>query len=125
MTSFRTHSVQCISPGGLHHMAYTEWGDASNPRVLICVHGLTRVGRDFDELARSLCQHYRVVCPDVVGRGNSDWLRNPALYEAPQYVSDMVILIARRTALARHFDGRADWHGSGVIARFTDSQIGA
>lgn len=87
--------VTCASPVGLHRMAYTEWGDPQNDRVLICVHGLTRTGRDFDEIALRLSQHFRVICPDVVGRGRSDWLSNPALYSVPQYVSDMVTLISR------------------------------
>ena len=63
--------------------------------VVICVHGLTRCARDFDNLARALCGRYRVVCPDVAGRGDSDWLADPMLYQIPQYVSDMVTLIAR------------------------------
>jgi len=87
--------VTCASAAGLHRMAYTEWGDPDNDRILLCVHGLTRTGRDFDTLARRLAGEYRVVCPDVVGRGRSDWLSNPALYTVPQYVSDMVTLIAR------------------------------
>jgi pimeloyl-ACP methyl ester carboxylesterase len=87
--------VQCLSPAGLHWMRYRQWGDARNPRVVVCVHGLTRTGRDFDRLARALSTHYRVVCPDVVGRGRSDWLRDPAHYRIPQYVADMVTLIAR------------------------------
>jgi pimeloyl-ACP methyl ester carboxylesterase len=76
-------------------MAYAEWGDASNPRVLVCAHGLTRLGRDFDRIARALSDRFRVVCPDVVGRGASDWLRDPKYYVVPQYVTDMVALIAR------------------------------
>jgi len=88
-------AVQCLSPAGLHTMRYVQWGDPRNRRVLVCVHGLTRVGRDFDRLARALAQRYRVVCPDVVGRGASDRLRNPAYYAIPQYVADMVTLIAR------------------------------
>lgn len=87
--------VQCISPAGLHRMAYTEWGDPDNPRVLVCVHGLTRTGRDFDALAARLASRFRVICPDVVGRGRSDWLPNPAFYVVPQYVADMVVLLAR------------------------------
>ena len=68
----RLRHVQCLAAEGLHHMAYWEWGDAANPKVLVCVHGLTRQGRDFDTLARALAGEYRVVCPDVVGRGG--WL---------------------------------------------------
>jgi pimeloyl-ACP methyl ester carboxylesterase len=63
-------------------MAYWEWGDPANPRVLVCVHGLSRQGRDFDTLAADL-SHYRVVCPDVVGRGQSDWLADPMGYAIP------------------------------------------
>ena len=87
--------VTCASPGGLHRMAYCEWGDPDNDRVLLCVHGLTRTGRDFDRLAQRLAGEFRVVCPDVVGRGRSDWLSTPAFYTVPQYVSDMVTLVAR------------------------------
>ena len=76
-------------------MVYWEWGDARNRDVLVCVHGLTRTGRDFDELARTLCSQFRVVCPDVVGRGESDRLADPALYATGQYLSDMVTLLAR------------------------------
>ncbi|CAB3784001.1 2-succinyl-6-hydroxy-2, 4-cyclohexadiene-1-carboxylate synthase [Paraburkholderia ultramafica] len=87
--------VQCASAAGLHRVAYTEWGDPDNPRVLLCVHGLTRSGRDFDRVAAEFAGTYRVVCPDVVGRGLSSWLANPNFYGIPQYVADMVTLIAR------------------------------
>jgi len=95
MTAARLDFVACASPAGLHRMAYWEWGDPDNDRVLVCVHGLTRTGRDFDTLARQLASRYRVVCPDVVGRGASDWLANPVYYTIPQYAADMVTLIAR------------------------------
>lgn len=85
----------CASPKGLHRMAYVEWGDPRNRNILVCVHGLTRSGRDFDELARALCGRFRVVCPDLAGRGDSDRLADPMLYAVPQYVADMVTLIAR------------------------------
>lgn len=91
----RRRSVQCASARGLHRMAYLEWGDARNRDVLVCVHGLTRSSRDFDELARALCGTFRVVCPDVAGRGDSERLADPSLYAVPQYVADMVTLIAR------------------------------
>ncbi|MEY3629856.1 MAG: hypothetical protein RLY91_1622 [Pseudomonadota bacterium] len=76
-------------------MAYWEWGDPHNDNVVLCVHGLTRTGRDFDVLAQALSQRYRVVCPDVVGRGLSDRLSQPMFYAVPQYTSDMVTLIGR------------------------------
>ena len=91
----RRRSVQCISPRGLHRIAYLEWGDPRNRDVVVCVHGLTRVARDFDELARALCARFRVVCPDMAGRGDSDRLADPMLYGVPQYASDCVTLIAR------------------------------
>jgi pimeloyl-ACP methyl ester carboxylesterase len=91
----RMGAVQCMSPAGLHSMRYAEWGDPRNPRVLVCVHGLTRCGRDFDRLGQALQGELRVVCPDVVGCGASDWLRDPTYYAVPQYVADMVTLIAR------------------------------
>ena len=92
---FVERTVQCVSPSGLHRMAYTEWGAADNPQVLICVHGLSRNGRDFDVLAQALAADYRVICPDIVGRGRSDWLRDAANYGIAQYVADMIVLIAR------------------------------
>ncbi len=101
----REHTVQCLSPAGLHRMAYTEWGDPKNTKVLLCVHGLTRCGRDFDFLAESLANEYRVVCPDVVGRGRSDWLRTKSFYGIPQYVADMVTLLARLDADVVHWLG--------------------
>jgi len=104
----RLFHVKCLSPAGFHRMAYTEWGAPDNPRVLVCVHGLTRVGRDFDRLARALAPDYRVVCPDVVGRGRSDWLRDPSYYVVPQYVSDMAALIARLGV------ERVDWVGTSM-----------
>jgi len=91
----RQKFVQCLSPAGFHKMAYVEWGDPANPRVLVCAHGLTRCGRDFDFLAQALAADYRVVCPDIVGRGMSDWLRDPQHYAIPQYAQDMVALLAR------------------------------
>ena len=91
----RRRSVQCASPRGLHRIAYLEWGDPRNRDVLVCVHGLTRTSRDFDDLARALCGRFRVVCPDVAGRGDSDRLADASLYAVPHYVSDMVTLIAR------------------------------
>jgi pimeloyl-ACP methyl ester carboxylesterase len=86
--------VQCANPKGGHRMAFWEWGDAANPKVLICVHGLSRQGRDFDTLARAMRDEYRVICPDVVGRGRSDWLQDPMGYQVPQYVGDMLTLMA-------------------------------
>jgi pimeloyl-ACP methyl ester carboxylesterase len=87
--------VTCAHPGGLHRLAYWQWGDPDNPSVVLCAHGLTRSGRDFDVLARRLADRHRVVCPDMIGRGRSDWLADPMGYAVPQYVADCLTLIAR------------------------------
>ncbi len=84
-----------LGPRGFHSIAYTEWGDPANDRVLICVPGLTRRSRDFDFLARALEDQYRVVCVDLPGRGSSDWLTDPDEYQPPRYAQDMAALIAR------------------------------
>jgi len=102
---FRQRQVQCISASGLHQLAYTEWGDPAGRRVLVCVHGLSRCGRDFDSLARVMSSHYRVVCPDVPGRGMSGWLKNPMEYQVETYVADMVTLLARLDADSVHWVG--------------------
>ena len=105
MTEPRLNHVQCITGKGLHRMAYWEWGDAANPRVLLCAHGLARQGRDFDVLAETMSDQYRVVCPDVVGRGRSDRLADPMGYQIPAYVADMVTLLARVNAQTLHWVG--------------------
>lgn len=94
----RMREVLCASPIGLHRLAYWEWlpeGDLSDRPTVICVHGLTRNARDFDRLAQRLADRYRVICPDMPGRGRSQWLADSALYAVPQYVADCVSLIAR------------------------------
>ncbi|MEO8103711.1 MAG: alpha/beta hydrolase [Betaproteobacteria bacterium] len=97
MNPMRHHFLRGLSSTGFHRLHYTEWGDPANPRVLICAHGLTRCGRDFDTLASAMQDRYRVICPDVAGRGESDWLANKADYNYVQYLNDMVALIARAT----------------------------
>lgn len=94
------HHVSCPDARGSHRMAYWQWGPASAGHVVLCVHGLTRQGRDFDTLARALLARaahgtLRVVCPDVAGRGQSDWLQDPAGYQVPAYAADMAVLIQR------------------------------
>ncbi|WP_353092331.1 alpha/beta hydrolase [Methylibium sp.] len=108
MTDPRLDFVPCLDTQGLHRMAYWEWGERDNPRVVVCVHGLTRQGRDFDTLARVLAADYRVICPDVAGRGRSDWLADPMGYQVPAYVSDMVALLARLGA------PQVDWVGTSM-----------
>jgi pimeloyl-ACP methyl ester carboxylesterase len=79
-------------------MAYWLWGDENAAHTVVCVHGLTRQGRDFDVLAQALLERsdhpIRVICPDVTGRGRSDWLADPQAYAIPSYVGDMLALLA-------------------------------
>ena len=91
-----SRSYQGLGPGGFHRISYTEQGDAAAGRTVVCVHGLSRTGRDFDDLAPALAAAgFRVVAPDVVGRGDSDWLRPGGDYGIPQYCADLVALLAR------------------------------
>lgn len=86
------------NPFGFHRISYTHWGRTTEKTAVICVHGLTRNGRDFDWLAESLQDRYEIFCPDMAGRGKSDWLAQAALYNYPQYMSDLTALIARTGA---------------------------
>lgn len=104
---------------GFHRVAYTEWGEPGQHPPVICVHGLTRNGRDFDRLAEQLQDDAQIFCPDIVGRGKSDWLTDPALYGYPQYLADMTTLIARTEADA------IDWVGTsmgGIIGMLLAAQ---
>jgi pimeloyl-ACP methyl ester carboxylesterase len=91
--------VTCPHPGGQHRMAYWRWGDAGARRVVVCVHGLTRQGRDFDRLAQALVaqspEPLQVICPDVAGRGRSEWLSDPTMYQIPQYAGDMLAMLGQ------------------------------
>ncbi len=92
-----TESSSRLDCSWLSQNPYCEWGRADAPRTVICVHGLTRNGRDFDKLAEALSAEgtYRVLAVDVVGRGQSDWVHDPLIYNYPQYLADMNALIAR------------------------------
>jgi pimeloyl-ACP methyl ester carboxylesterase len=110
-------------------MAYWQWGDPAAAHTVLCVHGLTRQGRDFDVLAQTLVARadgaLRVVCPDVVGRGKSDWLTDPMGYQIPHYVGDMLALLAH---LKPH---TLDWVGTsmggiiGIVACSLAHTVGA
>jgi len=107
--------VFCPDAQGSNRMAYWQSGQPDSDHGALCVHGLTRQGRDFDTLALALCQQaeqagqsIRVVCPDVVGRGKSDWLKDPAGYQIPNYAGDMLVLLA-------HLQPRIlDWVGTSM-----------
>jgi pimeloyl-ACP methyl ester carboxylesterase len=97
-------------------MAYWQWGNPAAEHVVVCVHGLSRQGRDFDTLASSLVEkaqgNIRVICPDVVGRGESDWLKDPMGYQIPNYAADMLALLGQL-----HVDSpitTLDWVGTSM-----------
>ncbi|MBT0569302.1 alpha/beta hydrolase [Curvibacter sp. CHRR-16] len=97
MADPRLNSIVCRDSANTHRMAYWEWGNPEALHAIVCVHGLTRQGRDFDVLARALVAQtqgaVRVLCPDVAGRGQSDWLANPQDYQLPVYGADLVQLV--------------------------------
>ena len=103
----REGAVRWLSPAGFFTMRWWEWGPQDGAPV-VCVHGLTRSGRDFDVLAAALAAAgRRVICPDLPGRGASDWLPDPMLYQPPVYISALSHLLAR-------IDGPVDWVGTSL-----------
>lgn len=112
-------------------MAYWRWGDAHARRVVVCVHGLTRQGRDFDRLAQALLarsdQPLQVICPDVVGRGRSEWLPDPMGYQIPQYAADMLAMLAQVRVECGADLTHLDWVGTsmgGIIGMVLAGQLG-
>lgn len=101
----RSRTVDCLTGRQLHRLAYREWGDPGNPRVVVCAHALTRNGRDFGPLARAFADRWRVIAPDMPGRGASEPLADPMLYQVPTYVACAVTLLARLDVEA------VDWVG--------------
>lgn len=115
------HSFLALGSSAFHRLAYVAWGAPAVP-VLLCVHGLTRNGRDFDFLAAALEDSYRVVCPDVLGRGASAWAASAKDYHTWQYVADATALIARLGV------EQVDWLGTsmgGLMGMFAASLPGS
>ena len=120
MSEPRLNYALCPDAADGHRMAYWQWGEPRSAHVVLCVHGLTRQGRDFDVLAQALCsgaRHsgaggIRVVCADVVGRGESDWLKDPMGYQIPAYAADMLTLLAQLHAQAPI--ATLDWVGTSM-----------
>lgn len=124
----RRQFFPALGNGSFHRIAYTDWGQAANPQIVMCVHGLARNSRDFDHLAAALAPDCRVVCMDVAGRGESDWLENKSEYTFATYQRDAAAMLARYRAggpplvraaeavgagasrLGRYLHGRVDRH---------------
>ncbi len=119
MSEPQLRDILCEGPAGPHRMAWWQWGPADAADLVVCVHGLGRQGRDFDVLARALLdaaqargRPLRVVCPDVAGRGRSEWLADPQHYVPPTYAGDMLTLLQ-----ALHQEapiGRLGWVGTSM-----------
>jgi len=107
-TAPRLDRVLGLSQNGFHRVAYADWGDPGCREACVCVHGLTRSGRDFDALAAALTPHRRVLCPDVAGRGRSDWLASAEAYSYQQHLADLTAVIARTGTSA------VDWVGTSM-----------
>lgn len=114
MSEPKLNYLLCPDAGSGHHMAYWSWGPADASHVVVCVHGLSRQGRDFDVLAQALVTRsnhtLQVICPDVVGRGKSDWLTDPSGYQIPGYTADMMALLVHLKAHAQILD----WVGTSM-----------
>jgi pimeloyl-ACP methyl ester carboxylesterase len=131
----RQEFFQSLANGSFHRIAYTCWGDTANPHVVLCVHGLARNSRDFDFLAAALQPDCRVVCMDVAGRGESEWLDNKSHYTFSTYQNDAAAMLARATAPppAKWFGRRPcnvklDWVGTsmgGLIGMFLAAKSGS
>jgi pimeloyl-ACP methyl ester carboxylesterase len=115
----RHESFQALANGSFHRIAYTDSGSADNPHVVVCVHGLARNSRDFDFLAAALTPHCRVICMDVAGRGQSEWLEDKSHYTFATYQSDAAAMLARASAPVRRWFGKVpstklDWVGTSM-----------
>src|SRR5919108_903580 len=132
----RQEFFQSLGNGAFHRIAYTDWGDAANPHVVLCVHGLARNSRDFDFLAGALADRCRVACMDVAGRGESEWLDNKSHYTFSTYQNDAAAMLARASAPASSLLGklfprkqpRLDWVGTsmgGLIGMFLAAKRGS
>jgi pimeloyl-ACP methyl ester carboxylesterase len=131
----RREFFHSLGNGGFHRIAYTDWGDLANPHVVLCVHGLARNSRDFDFLAAALADDCRVVCMDVAGRGDSEWLDNKSHYTFSTYQNDAAAMLARATAPGKTrwfskkpFKSKLDWVGTsmgGLLGMFLAAKRGS
>jgi pimeloyl-ACP methyl ester carboxylesterase len=121
----RFGALRCLSMSGFHRIAYADWGPEDAAETVVCVHGLTRQGRDFDYLAGSLANAgYRVVCPDLVGRGGSGWMPHVLDYVFPQYCADMAAFLGTLRSATIHWVGTSLGGLIGIVlASMPDSPI--
>ncbi|MGB0749625.1 MAG: alpha/beta fold hydrolase, partial [Magnetospiraceae bacterium] len=121
--TFRERDVLFLDETGFHRLVYSDWGLENAPQTVICIHGLTGTGRDFDRLAERLTADgsRRLLCPDMPGRGRSDWMPNATGYGFPTYLNACTALIAASNARS------VDWIGTsmgGIIGMLMAAQPG-
>jgi pimeloyl-ACP methyl ester carboxylesterase len=133
----RQEFFHALGNGAFHRIAYTDWGRLANPHVVLCVHGLARNSRDFDFLAGALAGDCRVVCMDVAGRGESEWLESKSDYTFSTYQNDAAAMLARASAPAapgilekfrKVKEQKLDWIGTsmgGLIGMFLAAKRGS
>ena len=111
---FLTVGGAAATTGEPRRLAYWDWScaNADSRSVVLCVHGLSRQGRDFDTLAQSLRQRSRVISVDVAGRGHSDWLADSMGYQIPTYAADLAALVSHLRAQMP--DVQIDWVGTSM-----------
>ncbi len=91
-----------------HEVHVTEWGSPGSP-ALIMMHGLARTGRDFDELAAAMSDHYHVLCPDMIGRGRSSWASAPGAEYSIEYFAGITCDLMDHYGMES-----ADWLGTSM-----------
>ena len=106
--AMKARNLPVLGPQGFLNLAYCEWEGPPGAPTVLCVHGLTRNSRDFDFLAAALSERFRVICPDMPGRGRSDWLDDGAAYGFPTYLAVLSALYARLDVTA------LDWVGTSM-----------
>jgi pimeloyl-ACP methyl ester carboxylesterase len=111
MTTLPINYADTCEPGShspLRRIAYYQFGREDNPDKVICLHGLTRNGLDFEWLALELAKDFHVICPDMAGRGNSDWLADKSAYNYATYIADIGALSAALSLT------QVDWIGTSM-----------
>ena len=106
-------------PNNRHRIACYQWGDPQSKPTVVCAHGRTRTGRDFDYLARSLSRDFHVLCPDMPGRGHSPWLKNPQGYNNTAYVNDVAWILRSLHVSKTHWIGTSMGGIMGILAANT------
>lgn len=113
--SFTSHYLRCEG----RELHYTEWG-AQHAETVIAWHGLARTGRDMDDIAGHLSQRYRVVCPDTIGRGLSEWSPKPLAEYCLSFYTQLALSLVNQLGLEKfHWLGTSMGGAIGLRAAAT------